>query len=218
MKKKTMRLLAAALTVLMVFLLAGCEVSSSSSSTTTVTTSTTDENGNTTTNTTTTEVGVSAGSDGVTTTNQTTTETTTSSADDAAAEAEEATEADDGSGLKEHLKEGYNKGAKGSNEAGDTFYYAYNDEDGNDAALLIIISADRQNYNGWEGTAETVDDQVVLTSNNEEEVPFTFSEVDGDGNFTMTFVNDGDVAEMQLVDFDSFVDEVVAARMEFSAN
>ena len=138
--------------------------------------------------------------------------------DDAAAEAEEATEADDGSGLKEHLKEGYNKGAKGSNEAGDTFYYAYNDEDGNDAALLIIISADRQNYNGWEGTAETVDDQIVLTSNNEEEVPFTFSEVDGDGNFTMTFVNDGDVAEMQLVDFDSFVDEVVAARMEFSAN
>ena len=212
MKKKTMRLLAAALTVLMVFLLAGCEVSSSSSSTTTVTTSTTDENGNTTTNTTTTEVGVSAGSDGVTTTNQTTTETTTSSAD------EEAAEADDGSGLKEHLKEGYNKGAKGTNEAGDTFYYAYNDEDGNDAALLIIISADRQNYNGWEGTAETVDDQIVLTSNNEEEVPFTFSEVDGDGNFTMTFVNDGDVAEMQLVDFDSFVDEVVAARMEFSAN
>ena len=215
MKKKTMRLLAAALTVLMVFLLAGCEVSSSSSSTTTVTTSTTDENGNTTTNTTTTEVGVSAGSDGVTTTNQTTTETTTSSADDAAAEAEET---DDGSGLKEHLKEGYNKGAKGSNEAGDTSYNAYNDEDGNDAALLIIISADRQNYNGWEGTAETVDDQIVLTSNNEEEVPFTFSEVDGDGNFTMTFVNDGDVAEMQLVDFDSFVDEVVAARMEFSAN
>ena len=63
-----------------------------------------------------------------------------------------------------------------------------------------------------------MDDQIVLTSNNEEEVPFTFSEVDDNGNFTMTFVNDGDVAEMQLVDFDSFVDELVAARMEFSAN
>ena len=211
-KTEKMKVLALLLAACVVLMLTGCEVSSSSSSTTTVTTSTTDADGNTTTNTTTTEVGASVGTDGVSTTNQTTTETTTTSADEAAAEPEET---DEGADLKEHLKEVYNKGAKGTNEAGDTFYYAYNEEEGNDAALLVIVSADREHYNGWEGTAESSDDGVVLASD-DQEVPFSFSGVADDGSFTMTFQNDGDVAEMQLVDFDSFVDELVAARMEFT--
>ncbi len=209
MNGKTMRLLALALTVIMVFLLAGCEVSTSSSSTTTVTTSTTDENGNTTTTTTTTEVGGSVGSDGVTTTNQTTT-TTTTSADDAAAET---AASDPGRGLRDHLVSTYNAAAEGSNEAGDTFYYTYNEDEGNDDTLLVIVSADRDHYIGWEGTTAVVDDHVVLTSD-DNEVPYTIE--DTDGGFILTFLNDGDVATMQFVDLETVADDIVAARLEFA--
>ena len=209
MKTKKMKLAALLVAAIMVFMLTGCEVSSSSSSTTTVTTSTTDADGNTTTNTTTTEVGVEAGSNGVTTTNQTTTETTTTSAEEAA-EAE-----DEWAGLKDHLRELYNVGAEGTNADGDKFYYAYNDADGDSAALLVIVSADEAHYNGWEGMADVVDDHVVLTSD-DQEVPYTFE--DNDGGFTLTFLNDGDVATMQFVDFDTFVDNLVAARAEFTAD
>ena len=45
---------------------------------------------------------------------------------------------------------------------------------------------------------------------------FVFGETE-DG-FTMTFLNDGDVATMQFVDFDTFVDDLVAARAEFTAD
>ena len=209
MKSKTMKLLALVLTVIMVFMLAGCEVSTSSSSTTTVTTSTTDENGNTTTTTTTTEVGGSAGTDGVTTTNTTTTETTTTPAADAAETAEE----DPGAKLREHLVSTYKSGAEGTNEAGDHFYYAYNEDDGNDDTLLVIVSADESSYNGWEGTSTVVDDHVVLTSD-DNEVPYTFEETDG--GFIMTFLNDGDVATMQFVDVETVADDVVAARLMFA--
>ena len=207
MKSKTMKSLALVLTVIMVFLLAGCEVSTSSSSTTTVTTSTTDENGVTTTTTTTTEVGGSAGSDGVTTTNQTTTETTTTSADEADAET------DPGEGLREHLISAYNAGAEGTNEAGDHFFYAYNEDDGNDDTLLVILSADESSYNGWEGTSATVDDHVVLTSD-DQEVPYTIENTEG--GFILTFLNDGDVATMQFADIDTVADDVVAARLMFA--
>ena len=163
MKSKTMKLLALALTVIMVFMLAGCEVSTSSTSTTTVSTSKTDENGNTTTTTTTTEVGGSVGTDGVNTTNQTTTTTTTTSAD----EAEEAEEETDGGfdpdALREHLVSLYNTGAEGTNEDGDTFYFLCNMEEGHNEALLVIVSADREHYNGWEGEALKEDDHVLLS-------------------------------------------------------
>ena len=186
MNGKTMRLLALALTVIMVFLLAGCEVSTSSSSTTTVTTSTTDENGNTTTT------------------------TTTTSADDAAAET---AASDPGRGLRDHLVSTYNAAAEGSNEAGDTFYYTYNEDEGNDDTLLVIVSADRDHYIGWEGTTAVVDDHVVLTSD-DNEVPYTIE--DTDGGFILTFLNDGDVATMQFVDLETVADDIVAARLEFA--
>ena len=213
MKSKTMKLLALALTVIMVFMLAGCEVSTSSTSTTTVSTSKTDENGNTTTTTTTTEVGGSVGTDGVSTTNQTTTTTTTTSAD----EAEEAEEETDGGfdpdALREHLVSLYNTGAEGTNEDGDTFYFLCNMEEGHNEALLVIVSADREHYNGWEGEALKEDDHVLL-SGAEHDVPFSMEETD-DG-FIMTFLNDGDVATMTYDDVDNVIDDVVAARMEFA--
>ena len=212
MKSKTMKLLALALTVIMVFMLAGCEVSTSSTSTTTVTTSKTDEDGNTTTTTTTTEIGGSVGTDGVNTTNQTTTTTTTTSADEAEEAEEEATEFDPDA-LREHLVSLYNTGAEGTNEDGDTFYFLANMEEGHNEALLVIVSADREHYTGWEGEALKEDDHVVL-SGEDHEVPFSMEETD-DG-ITMTFLNDGDVATMTYDDVDSVIDDVVAARMEFA--
>lgn len=209
MKTKKMRMLALLLAALMVFVLAGCEVSTSSSSTTTVTTSKTDENGNTTTTTTTTEIGGSVGTDGVSTTNQTTTETTTTSAD----EEDEDAGGMDGSTLRDHLASLYNVGAEGTNEDGDTFYYLFNDQDGHDEALLVIVSADREQYTGWEGTAITEDDHVLLSGEGHD-VPFSFE--DTDGGFIMTFLNDGDVATMAFDDIDNVIDDIVAARMEFA--
>ena len=213
MKSKTMRLLTLALTVIMVFLLAGCEVSSSSTSTTTVSTSKTDENGNTTTTTTTTEVGGSVGTDGVNTTNQTTTTTTTTSADEAAEEEEEDAAEFDPDALREHLVSLYNTGAEGTNEDGDTFYFLCNMDEGHNEALLVIVSADREHYTGWEGEALKEDDHVLL-SGAEHDVPFSLEETD-DG-FIMTFLNDGDVATMTYDDVDNVIDDVVAARMEFA--
>ena len=207
MKTKAMRILALLIAALMVFMLAGCEVSTSSSSTTTVTTSKTDENGNTTTTTTTTEIGGSVGTDGVSTTNQTTTTTTTDEAD------EEDAGGLDESALRDHLTSLYNAGAEGTNEDGDTFYYLFNEDDGHDEALLVIVSADREHYTGWEGEALNEDDHVLL-SGEEHDVPFSFEETD-DG-FTMTFLNDGDVATMEFMDADTVIDDVVAARMEFA--
>ena len=213
MKSKTMKLLALALTVIMVFMLAGSEVSSSSTSTTTVTTSKTDESGNTTTTTTTTEVGGSVGTDGVSTTNQTTTTTTTSSAEEAEEAEEEAAAEFDPDALREHLVSLYNTGAEGTNEDGDTFYFLCNMEEGHNEALLVIVSADREHYNGWEGEALKEDDHVLL-SGAEHDVPFSMEETD-DG-FIMTFLNDGDVATMTYDDVDNVIDDVVAARMEFA--
>ena len=213
MKSKTMKLLALALTVIMVFALTGCEVSSSSTSTTTVTTSKTDESGNTTTTTTTTEIGGSVGTDGVNTTNQTTTTTTTTSADEAAEEEEEDAAEFDPDALREHLVSLYNTGAEGTNEDGDTFYFLFNNEEGHNEALLVIVSADREHYNGWEGEALKEDDHVLL-SGAEHDVPFAMEETD-DG-FTMTFLNDGDVATMTYDDVDNVIDDVVAARVEFA--
>ena len=213
MKSKTMKLLALALTVIMVFMLAGCEVSSSSTSTTTVSTSKTDENGNTTTTTTTTEVGGSVGTDGVNTTNQTTTTTTTTSADEAEEAEEEAAAEFDPDALREHLVSLYNTGAEGTNEDGDTFYFLCNMEEGHNEALLVIVSADREHYNGWEGEALKEDDHVLL-SGAEHDVPFSLEETD-DG-FIMTFLNDGDVATMTYDEVDNVIDDVVAARMEFA--
>ena len=188
MKSKTMKLLALALTVIMVFGLTGCEVSSSSTSTTTVTTSKTDESGNTTT-------------------------TTTTTADEAAEEEEEAASEFDPDALREHLVGLYTGGAEGTNEDGDTFYFLFNNEEGHNEALLVIVSADREHYNGWEGEALKEDDHVLL-SGAEHDVPFAMEETD-DG-FTMTFLNDGDVATMTYDDVDNVIDDVVAARVEFA--
>ena len=199
---KTMknRILALALVAVMALMLAACSVSSSSTSTSTVTTSVTDENGNTTTNTTTTEVGGSVGTDGVNTTSQTTTETTTTGPD-----------ADELSGK---LHDRFNAGAKGTNSDGDVFYYAWNTEEGNDNVMLSIFPVD-DDAKYWMAHTEEVDDHLELTGYDDEGnyIPFKI-ESGEDGSFTLTFLENGIVANMEEMDFEEFVKDFVVAWIE----
>ena len=115
--------------------------------------------------------------------------------------------------LREHLYSLYNTGAEGTNATGDFFYYAYNVSEGNNA-LLVIVSADRENYHSWEGTVKTVGDHMVLASGGQQ-VPFYFGNSDGEDKFSMSFINDGDVAMMRIIKFETLVDDIVEARAEF---
>ena len=189
--RKMFKGIALLLAAVMVFALTGCETSSTHTSSTTVTTSVTDENGNTTTTNTTTESGGSL------------------SAEDA-----EASESD-WDELAGRMYSLYDIGAESTNEAGDTFYYAFSEDEG-DMAALIIVSADGMNYWGREGAVEAMEDHVVLRSDSMgDETPYVFSEVDEDGYFTITFLSDGDVARMQLVGQDTIIADMIACMREF---
>ena len=204
--RKMFKGIALLLAVVMVFALTGCETSSTHTSSTTVTTSVTDENGNTTTNTMTSVTDA----DG----NTTTTNTTTESGGSLSGEDAEASESD-WDELAGRMYSLYDIGAEGTNEAGDTFYYAFSEDEG-DMAALIIVSADGMNYWGREGTVEPVEDHVVLRSDSMgDETPYVFSEVDEDGYFTITFLSDGDIAQMQLVDQDTIIADMIACMREF---
>ena len=190
----------------MVFALTGCETSSTHTSSTTVTTSVTGENGNTTTNTMTSVTDAYG--------NTTTTNTTTESGGSLSGEDAEASESD-WDELAGRMYSLYDIGAEGTNEAGDTFYYAFSEDEG-DMAALIIVSADGMNYWGREGAVEPMEDHVVLRSDSMgDETPYVFSEVDEDGYFTITFLSDGDIARMQLVDQDTIIADMIACMREF---
>ena len=100
-----------------------------------------------------------------------------------------------------------------TNEDGDNFYFLFNNQEGHNEALLVIVSSDGEHYTGWEGEALREDDHVLL-SGAEHDVPFSIE--DTDDGFIMTFLNDGDVATMTIEDVDNVIDDVVAARMEFA--
>ena len=204
--KKT-KLLALALAALMVLMLAACSASSSSTTTTTVSTSYTDENGNTTTNTKTTEVGASVGTDGVSTTNTTTTETTTTAPD--GEPAEELTPEEEAAELTDCLYDLYTGGAKGTDEDGDVFYFAYNED--NDNLMIAMMTEDHQEFKKWHGYADQLQDgQPILTGYDEDDyIPFTIEQEEGENTFTMTFQSNGVVANMEIMDFDEFVEDLV---------
>ncbi len=200
------KILCLVLAVMMALLLTACEFSSSSTSTTTVTTSSTDSDGNTVTHTTTTETN----SDGVTTKTETT-ETT------GAAELETQEFDEEAWGrFVDRLYATYDTGAVGENEAGDHFYYAYSEEEGNSDAILAIVSADGTSYFGREGVTSVQDDHVVLHSDEtNDDTAYDFSEVDENGQFTITFVGDGDVALMHLVDQDTVLQGILENLRSF---
>ena len=201
---KNCKILSLLLAVVMIFSLAACDVSSTSTSTSTITTSVTDADGNTTTNTTTAEVGVTAGTDGVSATANTTHETSSDPIP------EETEAADEGSnGLVEHMYALYNIGAEGTNANGDKFFYAFNEDD-NSVAAVIIITADGE-YWGREGSVKVFDDHAELYSEAmDDTLAYAFSSLDENDCFTMTFLGDNDVAEMQLVDQDTIINDMIA--------
>lgn len=204
--RKIFKGIALLLAAVMVFALTGCETSSTHTSSTTVTTSVTGENGNTTTNTMTSVTDAYG--------NTTTTNTTTESGGSLSGEDAEASESD-WDELAGRMYSLYDIGAEGTNEAGDTFYYAFSEDEG-DMAALIIVSADGMNYWGREGAVEPMEDHVVLRSDSMgDETPYVFSEVDEDGYFTITFLSDGDIARMQLVDQDTIIADMIACMREF---
>ena len=146
--------------------------------------------------------------------NTTTTNTTTESGGSLSAEDAEASESD-WDELAGRMYSLYDIGAEGTNEAGDTFYYAFSEDEG-DMAALIIVSADGMNYWGREGAVEPMEDHVVLRSDSMgDETPYVFSEVDEGGYFTITFLSDGDIARMQLVDQDTIIADMIACMREF---
>ena len=205
------KLVALALAAVMVFTLCACSTSSSSSTTTTVSTSVTDENGNTTTNTTTTEVGKSVGPDGVNTTHET---TTTGPSDDASA-ATEMTPEEEAAELTDRMYNLYTGGAKGTDADGDVFYFAYNEDD--DALMIAMMTVDHSEFKKWHGYADQLDDgQPVLTGYNGDDcIPYEIEQKDGENTFTMTFVNNGVVANMEVMNFDEFVKDLVNEWVNF---
>ena len=82
---------------------------------------------------------------------------------------------------------------------------------------MVIISADGQNFTGRAGTLYSDDEKLVIQSEQMgDEIDFKASEVDEQGNFTLTFLNDGDVAQMHMVDQDTIVKDMVALAQEFN--
>ena len=64
--------------------------------------------------------------------------------------------------------------------------------------------------------AEVADDHVVMYDEKAEtEIPYVFSDMDEDGTFTMTFLNDGDVATMHLVDDETIVNDIISVLKHF---
>ena len=214
MKKTMKRVFALALAALMMFMLAACSVSSSSTTTTSVSTSKTDADGNTTTTTTTTTTGASAGTDGVTTTNETTTETTTTKAEDAEEPADAQTPEEEAAELTERMYNLYTGGGKGIDEDGDVFYFAYNDD--NDNLMIAVLDADRSKFLKWHGYQDSLEDgQAVLTGYNEGDyIPFDLENGE-DGTFTLSFPQNGVTVEMELMDYDEFVDDLVTEWVNF---
>ena len=214
MKKMKKRVLALTMAVLMVLMLAACSVSSSSTTTTSVSTSKTDENGNTTTTTTTTTTGTSSGSDGVTTTNETTTETTTTSADEADEADEAMTPEEEAAELTDRMYSLYTGGGKGVDEDGNTFYFAFNEE--NDNLMIALLDADHSQFLKYHGYLDELEDgQSVLTGYYEGDyIPYNLENGE-DGFFTITFPQNGDVVEMELMDYDEFVEDFVAEWVNF---
>ena len=194
------------LAALIVFSLAAC--SFSSSSTTTVTTSTTDSNGNTTTNTTTTEIGT----DGVKT--ETTTTTTDANGNAINDSAEDTFDEEAWNAFADRLYATYSAGAEGKNKDGDLFFYGFNDDD--EKAILAIVSENGTRYFGREGVTSIVDDHVELYSEETDDaVSYVFSEQDENGDFTMTFLGDGDVAEMSLEDPEKVIGDLLSWLRQF---
>ena len=198
MKKRTFALI---LAFAMLFALSACSASSSSTSTTTVSTSVTDSEGNTTTNTVTNEMGISAGTDGVQTTNETTTETTTTPAAPSMA---------DFFPPEEEWYDIYSGGGEGTNEEGDSFYFAYNDPENVTYAMVLIAFADGDimvrngdvNWNEEENCLELIDEDMQVS------IPFLFLDTEEEDCFVIRFLANETEVLFESVDQETIISDV----------
>ena len=180
------------LTATLLLCLTACTTTSTSTSTTSV--SVTDEDGNTTTTTTTKENGVESSS------------TTVTNADGETFEVSDT----DPTGLRGQWPDMFSEGAEGTNEAGETFFFAYDDPDDLTLGAVMILSADQTELETYVFGEVTFEDDTFTISDveGEESLPFTIADVDENG-FTMGF-QDGDTASMEFVDQDTIIDDMIS--------
>lgn len=171
-----------------------CLTACTSTSTSTTTVSVTDEDGNTTTTTTTNENGVESSS------------TTVTNADGETFEVSD----NDPTGLRAQWPEMFSEGAEGTNEAGESFFFAYDDPDDLNLGAVMILSADQTDLETYVFGEITFEDDTFTIHDveGEETLPFTITDVGEDG-FTMGF-QDGDTASMEFVDQDTIIDDMIS--------
>ncbi len=171
-----------------------CLTACSSTSTSTTTVSVTDEDGNTTTTTTTKENGVESSS------------TTVTNAEGETFEVSD----NDPTGLRGQWPEMFSEGAEGTNEAGESFFFAYDDPDDLNLGAVMILSADQTDLETYVFGEITFEDDTFTIHDveGEETLPFTITDVGEDG-FTMGF-QDGDTASMEFVDQDTIIDDMIS--------
>lgn len=192
------------LVAVMLFSLSACGVSSSTTTTTTVSTSKTDADGNTTTNTIVNEIGVSAGTDGVQAKNET----------KSSVEFEE----NDEYSSNEVWLNTFAEGAEGVNDAGESFYFAYNNPDGITYGMLVMLSADGNECHVRDGEVywdEELESTVLYDDDVDVLVPFEISDSDEENAFTMTFKGDGDVVTMYIVAQDIIINDIQNVLSQF---
>ena len=179
------------LTAALLLCLTACTTSSTSTSTTSV--SVTDEDGSTTT-TTTKENGV---------------ETSSTTVTDADGETFEISDTDP-TGLRGQWPEMFSEGAEGTNEAGETFFFAYDDPDDLTLGAVMILSADQTELETYVFGEITYEDETFTIADveGEESLPFSITNADEEG-FTMVF-QDGDTASMEFVDQDTIIDDMLS--------
>lgn len=190
------RLLTVMLGVMMLLTVCGCSVSSTS--TTTFSTSVTDENGKTTTN---------------STTNTTMIENGTVSSDTLV------TSDDDPTGLRNKWHELFSQGAEGVSEKGNQIYFIYDDPEGIGYAAIMVLNEAGDTLEIYDfGEVQAVDGKpTIIDVDGEETFPFMISEKEVEGGFEMLF-QDGDKAQMQIVDLDTIIDHMISIWESVKAN
>ena len=201
------RLFALILAFAMLFALSACNASSSSTSTTTVSGSITDDEGNTTTSTVTNETVVSTGPDGGQTKDETTTETIITDPEESASAAESMA---DFFPPKEEWFDIYSEGGEGTNEAGDRFYFAYNDPDNVTYAMILIAFADGSIMvrngevvqNEEDSCLEIIDEEMNAA------IPFVFLETEEEGSFAVHFLANDTEVLFTFIDQDTIISDI----------
>ena len=180
------------LTAALLLCLTACTTTSTSTTTTSV--SVTDEDGNTTTTTTTNENGVETSS------------TTVTNADGETF----AISDNDPTGLRGQWPEMFSEGAEGTNEAGESFFFAYDDPDDLNLGAVMILSEDRTELETYVFGEITFEDDIFTIDDveGEESLPFTVTDADENG-FTMGFQN-GVTVRMEFVDQDTIIDDMIS--------